>query len=84
MNSRIPENTTIRKLDPFPSSGEGTETPTLLGPLERANLNHWTKLDIALSKGPNTVSVSLRHLRTEKDPVSESLCLLVFRIPDDG
>jgi hypothetical protein len=24
----------------FPSSGEG-ETPALLGPLERANLNHW-------------------------------------------
>jgi hypothetical protein len=23
-------------------SGEGKETPTLLGPLERANLNHWT------------------------------------------
>jgi hypothetical protein len=25
----------------FPSSGEG-ETPTLLGPLERANQSHWT------------------------------------------
>jgi hypothetical protein len=24
-----------------PSSGEGRETPTLLGPLERANLTHW-------------------------------------------
>jgi hypothetical protein len=31
------KNTTPRKLDPFPSSGEETETPTLLGPLERAN-----------------------------------------------
>jgi hypothetical protein len=29
----------FRKLDHFPSSGEGWETPTLLGPLERANLN---------------------------------------------
>jgi hypothetical protein len=29
------------KLDLFPSSGEG-ETPTLLGPLERAHLTHWT------------------------------------------
>jgi hypothetical protein len=30
-------------LDLFPSAGEGArETPTLLGPLERANLNHWT------------------------------------------
>jgi hypothetical protein len=25
----------------FSSSGEGWETHTLLGPLERANLNHW-------------------------------------------
>jgi hypothetical protein len=24
----------------FPSSGDGKETPTLLGPLERADLNH--------------------------------------------
>jgi hypothetical protein len=37
------ENTTFRKLDLFPSSGEGRETPTLLGPLERANLNQWTR-----------------------------------------
>jgi hypothetical protein len=35
------ESTKFRKLDLFPSSGKG-ETPTLLGPLERANLNHWT------------------------------------------
>jgi hypothetical protein len=27
----------FRKLDLFPSSGEGRETPTLMGPLERAN-----------------------------------------------
>jgi hypothetical protein len=30
------ENTAFRKLDLFPSSGEGRLTPTLLGPLERA------------------------------------------------
>jgi hypothetical protein len=30
----------FRKLDLFPFSGEGRKTPTLLGPLERANLNH--------------------------------------------
>jgi hypothetical protein len=29
-------------MDLFPSSDEGRETPTLLGPLERTNLNHWT------------------------------------------
>jgi hypothetical protein len=31
---------TFWKLDLFPSSGEGRETPTLLRPLEKANLNH--------------------------------------------
>jgi hypothetical protein len=30
------------KLDLFPPSGEGGRTPTQWGPLERANLNHWT------------------------------------------
>jgi hypothetical protein len=35
------ENTTFRKLDLFPSSGEGRRL-TLLGRLERADLNHWT------------------------------------------
>jgi hypothetical protein len=29
----------FRKLDLFPSSGEGQKTPTLLGPLEKANFN---------------------------------------------
>jgi hypothetical protein len=33
------KNTTFRKLDLFPSSGKG-DMHTLLGPLERANLNH--------------------------------------------
>jgi hypothetical protein len=35
--------TTFRKLDLFSYAGEGRETPTLLGPLERANLNHWCR-----------------------------------------
>jgi hypothetical protein len=40
-SSCIPKNMTFRKLDLFPSSGEGGEkTPTQLGPLERANLSH--------------------------------------------
>jgi hypothetical protein len=34
----------FRKLDLFPFSGERKETPTLLGPLERTDLNHWTTL----------------------------------------
>jgi hypothetical protein len=54
------EYTTFRKLNLFPSSGEG-ETPTLLGPLGRAKLNHWVS------------GVYPAHLRTEIDPVSETL-----------
>jgi hypothetical protein len=49
------ENTTFQKLDLFPFSGEEKEMPTLLGPSERANLNHWT----VYSKEPNRVGVSL-------------------------
>jgi hypothetical protein len=33
----ILENTTFRKLDLLPSSGEGRETPTLLGPAVEVN-----------------------------------------------
>jgi hypothetical protein len=36
----------------------------------------------ALSKGPNGVSPP--HVRTETDPVSETLCFIGFRILDDG
>jgi hypothetical protein len=45
------------------------KTSTLLGPLERANLNCFCP-----------------HLRTETDPVSETLCfsLLFRKNPDDG
>jgi hypothetical protein len=56
------KNTTFRKLDLFPSSGEGRH---LL-------LVQWLRL--TLSKGPNRVCVS-PHLRTETDPVSETSCL---------
>jgi hypothetical protein len=38
------KNITFRKLDLFRSLGEWKETPPLLGPLESANLNHWTFL----------------------------------------
>jgi hypothetical protein len=41
-------------------------------------------LRLALSKGQNRVGVSTSHLRTETDTVSETLCFLVTRIPDDG
>jgi hypothetical protein len=45
----------VQKLDLFPSSGDYRETPTLLGHLEKANLNHWR---LALPKGPNRVGIS--------------------------
>jgi hypothetical protein len=32
---------TFRKMGLFPSSRDGGKTPTQLGPLDRANLNHW-------------------------------------------
>jgi hypothetical protein len=35
-------------------------------------------LRLALSKGPNRVGVSPTHLRTETDPVSETLCSIVL------
>jgi len=37
---RFLKTTTIRKVDHFPSSGKIMVGPTLLGPLERASLNH--------------------------------------------
>jgi hypothetical protein len=40
--------TTFRKLDLFPTTGEGEEkTSTQLGPLERANLSHFCALNIS-------------------------------------
>jgi hypothetical protein len=49
---------TFRKLDLFPSSGEG-RTPTLLGPLERANLNHWVS---PLTLGRKQIQIPKRHV----------------------
>jgi hypothetical protein len=49
------------------------KAPTLLGPLERANLNHWIG---PVVQGPNRVGV-FPHLRTETDPVSETLCFFI-------
>jgi hypothetical protein len=39
---------------------------------------------LALSRGPKWADVLLPHLRTETDPVSETSCFLVSRIPDEG
>jgi hypothetical protein len=39
------KNTTFQKLDLFPSSGKMKVALTLLGPLERGSLNHWTRIN---------------------------------------
>jgi hypothetical protein len=50
----------------FLSSDEGKEIPTLLGLLERANRNHWTRdATEYMSNSP--------HQRTETDSVLETL-----------
>jgi hypothetical protein len=41
-------------------------------------------LMLAVSKLPNRGGVSPSHLRMETDPVSETSCSLVSRIPDEG
>jgi hypothetical protein len=62
------ENTTFRKVDLFPSSDEGGETPSHLSHL------------LHLSKGPNCVGVF--PLPSSKD--GNKYCFLVSRIPNDG
>jgi hypothetical protein len=69
------KNTMFRNWICFRPQVRGEDT-SQLGPLERANLS--------LSKGPKRVGVFPPHLRTETDPVSETLCFLVSRIPNDG
>jgi hypothetical protein len=63
----------------FPSTGEGTEASTLLGPLERARVQG---LRLALSKGPIRVDASLPLPEVEN---RSSFCVFyLFRILDDG
>jgi hypothetical protein len=66
----------FRKLGLFPSSGEGKETPALLGPLERANLSPDTVIEVSPFLG--TQQSPSPHLKTETDPVSETFCLIVI------
>jgi hypothetical protein len=59
----------------------GGETPTLLDPLERPNLNHWSGTSRPRTQNSRCLPPPLR---TETDPVSETLCSPVFRILDNG
>jgi hypothetical protein len=68
------QNTTFRKLDVFPSSGEEWAIPTLLGPLESTNLNHY--------EGPNRAGVSLSSPEEGNKSRFIKFFLKLFRIPD--
>jgi hypothetical protein len=59
----------FRKLDLFPSSDEARETLTMLGPLQRANLNHSRPIE-ELAPSP--------HLKKETHPLSETFRFLVI------
>jgi hypothetical protein len=65
------------------------ETPTLSGPLERANLNQWRTVQLynwkrlALSKGPNKIGVSPPLAWGRKQISLWNTLFSVFRIPDD-
>jgi hypothetical protein len=41
-------------------------------------------IEVKSSSGPQQSKCLPPHLRTNTDPVSEMLCSLVSRIPDDG
>jgi hypothetical protein len=53
------------------------KTPTQLGPLERASLNHWIE-------EPNWVGVFPLTLGRKQTQFPKRRCFLVSRIPDDG
>jgi hypothetical protein len=74
----------FHKLGPLPSSGEGGGRH-LLCCVRWKELNLVLRLRSAISNGPNRVRVSHSHLRTETDPVPETLRSFVFsRTPRDG
>jgi hypothetical protein len=80
---QILENSTSRKLDLFPFSGDG-EGNTLLGPLERALLPLDENRGYLFLRDPTEQVSPSPYLKVETDPGSETLRFLVFRTPDDG
>jgi hypothetical protein len=63
------KKTTFRKLDLFPSSGEGRHLLCWLPQKELTSISD--------SKGPDRVGVS-PHLRTETDLISETSCFYLL------
>jgi hypothetical protein len=77
-SSGILENTTFRKLDLFASSGEGGEkTPAQLGPLKRANLNHWTSDSPPDGNRSSFRNVMFSRIPDDgKSPKTQKFCVL--------
>jgi hypothetical protein len=74
----------MRKLGLFPSSGNGTETPTLLGPSERANLNHWTEVSSFWGTRKKKICSFPLTWRRKQIQFPEHYVFCLFRIMDDG
>jgi hypothetical protein len=69
-----------------PSSGILETRKHTVSKIRSATNHRWGggRLRLALSKGPKRVGVVPSHLMMETDPVSETVCFLVSRIPDYG
>jgi hypothetical protein len=63
---------------------KGCEAPTLLGPLEAANLCHCIAINAVryVQRSHQSRCRPLFRMRTETDPVSETLCSLEYRTMD--
>jgi hypothetical protein len=60
------------------------ELDTLLGPLERANLKHWTRLRLGSTKRLNKAGVSLPSPEDgNRSSFGKVVCFLIFRIPEE-
>jgi hypothetical protein len=64
----------FRKMDLILSSGEGRQTPVLLGPLGTANLKHWT----TLAKVKVKVKVKVIHITQPYSDLSPTGLLSIF------
>jgi hypothetical protein len=79
---RALKNKTFRKIDLFPSSGEGWESPAVMSPLERAKPVQ--RLRLSLYNGPNRVGVSHSSPEDGNRSIFRNVMSLVFfRILDD-